>query len=44
MSLNFWDQALGFGFMVTFLLVLGAFLPLVISIWRTWLEHEEQQD
>lgn len=41
---EFWEYVLNPTFLVTFGLVLGAFLPLVLSIWITWTENGEKLD
>lgn len=44
MALDFWTQALSFGFIVTFGLVLLAFLPLLLSLRATWMSDDDLGD
>lgn len=41
MVIEFWDQVVEFRFLVVFSLVLLGFLPMVISIYRTWMSDKE---
>ena len=43
MQFDFWAQAVDLRFLVTFALVVGAFLPLGYSFWRTWQAEVDQE-
>jgi hypothetical protein len=42
MEFDFWQTITSLSFVVTFSLVVGAFLPLVYSIYSTWEKGKEQ--
>lgn len=39
---DFWDQVLTLPFLMMFGLVAAGFLPLLYSVWQTYLENEEK--
>lgn len=43
MQFDFWAQAVDLRFLITFALVMGAFVPLVYSLWRTWQTDADQE-
>ena len=42
MAPDIWDQALSLRFLTTFGLVAAGFLPLLYSVWQTYLENEDE--
>lgn len=38
---NFWDTVLNPVFLITFGLVMAAFVPLLLSVWSTWLANDD---
>jgi hypothetical protein len=44
MFVDFWDLVLNPIFLITFGLVLAAFLPLVLSIWATYMGNEDHPE
>lgn len=40
---EFWDIVLSPIFLITFGLVAAAFLPLLLSVWVTWQENNENE-
>lgn len=43
MTPNIWDQALSLPVLVTLGLVAAGFLPLLYSVWQTYLENKEKR-
>lgn len=41
MEFSFWQTVTSFGFIVTFSIVAGAFLPLLYSLYVTWENNKE---
>ncbi len=41
---GFWDMVLDPVFLVMFGLVMAGFLPLLLSVWTTWIENDGEED
>lgn len=41
---NFWDMVLDPVFLVMFGLVLAAFIPLLLSVWVTWVDNDSEEE
>ena len=42
MSFEFWDIVINPRFLITFTIVVGGFVPLLYSVWKTYLAGKEE--
>ncbi|MEZ4835570.1 MAG: hypothetical protein R2873_26865 [Caldilineaceae bacterium] len=44
MTFDFWDLMLNPAFLITFGLVLAGFLPMLLSVWSTFVTNDDQDE